>query len=340
MKFSLKGIHSQDDTAEDQDFVDFYSRDDSAKTLASTPGSYRYENGRRYHSYRDGAYWGPNDDKDSHHQTITHHLYCLTLDDRLFLAPLSDPQNVVDIGTGRGLWAMDFADQFPNANVIGTDLSPVWEPVVQPNLRFEVDDCCSEWTYPPDTRERFDFIHMRGLYGSVADWPKLYKDCINHLTPGGYFEQAEITIKPLSDDGTLREDSPLHKYYEIGIEAQKITGKRVNIVETMRQDIINAGFLHVVETRFKWPVGPWSSDPRMKEIGRWMRQFWEHGMEGWVLALCTRHLEWEIEDVRSLISKTREALHDPKIHAYFEVSIVYGRKPFDSPSPTADESAN
>jgi hypothetical protein len=31
-------------------------------TLASYITDYRYENGRRYHSYRDGAYWGPNDE--------------------------------------------------------------------------------------------------------------------------------------------------------------------------------------------------------------------------------------------------------------------------------------
>lgn len=73
--------------------------------------------------------------------------------------------------------ARDFADQYPEAEIIGTDLSPVWENNVQPNLRFEVDDCCSEWAYPPETRERFDLIHMRCMYGCVSDWPTLYKEC-------------------------------------------------------------------------------------------------------------------------------------------------------------------
>jgi methylase of polypeptide subunit release factors len=41
---------------------------------------------------------------------------------KLYLAPLKDPQNILDIGTGMGIWAIDAADQHPEAHVIGTDL--------------------------------------------------------------------------------------------------------------------------------------------------------------------------------------------------------------------------
>ena len=36
---------------------------------------------------------------------LSHHIFLLTLDDKLFLAPLQDPKNVLDVGTGNGLWA-------------------------------------------------------------------------------------------------------------------------------------------------------------------------------------------------------------------------------------------
>lgn len=32
---------------------------------------------------------------------------------------------VIDIGTGTGIWAIDFADEHPESEVIGTDLSPI-----------------------------------------------------------------------------------------------------------------------------------------------------------------------------------------------------------------------
>ena len=54
--------------------------------------------------------------------------------------------------------------------------------------------------------------------------------------------------------------------------------------------ISEAGFVDVVEKRFKWPIGPWSSDAKLKEIGRWNLLNWEEGMEGWCMAPYTRVL--------------------------------------------------
>lgn len=73
------------------------------------------------------------------------------------------------------LWHRDFADQHPSAKVIGTDLSPIQPSLVPPNVQFEIDDCCEEWCYSHD---EFDFIHVRGLYGCVADWGKFYEQAL------------------------------------------------------------------------------------------------------------------------------------------------------------------
>ena len=55
---------------------------------------------------------------------------------------------VLDIETGTGIWAIDFADQHPSAQVIGFDLSPVFQERVVPNVRFEVRDTCDpDWRY-------------------------------------------------------------------------------------------------------------------------------------------------------------------------------------------------
>lgn len=47
---------------------------DDTSSLASYITDYRYEHGRRYHAYRDGAYWGPNDEKASDMQDLAHHV--------------------------------------------------------------------------------------------------------------------------------------------------------------------------------------------------------------------------------------------------------------------------
>lgn len=78
------------------------------------------------------------------------------LDEKLYKAPVPIAENgdnqalILDIGTGTGIWAIEMAEMFPKALVIGTDLSPVqpsnrqWIP---PNCRFEVDDAEREWIF-------------------------------------------------------------------------------------------------------------------------------------------------------------------------------------------------
>ncbi|KAL9532416.1 Methyltransferase [Sphaerulina musiva] len=298
----------------------------SGRTLATTTTMYRHENGRTYHAYRDGEYWQPNDEKQNNHEAIVHHLCILTLRDQLFLAPVTNPTRILDIGTGTGIWATDIADRFPSAEVIGTDLSPV-QPGMQPdNCHFEIDDCMAEWVYP---ESHFDFIHIRGLFGSISDWPTLYQQCYSHLQPGGWIEQVEWSIQNRSADGSLRPNSTLAKWSMYGIECGRRLKKTFKIAEEMAGMITSAGFVDVVEKRFKWPIGPWSSDPRLKEIGRWNLLNWEEGMEGWVIAPYTRVLGWSAADVQEWLAEIRKALRDRKKHVYHEVRLVYARKPFD-----------
>jgi hypothetical protein len=79
---------------------------DETDTLASSILNHRMENGRQYHAYRDGAYWGPNDELAKEILDFAHHMYLLTLDQKLHLAPLRDPQAILDVGTGTGIWAI------------------------------------------------------------------------------------------------------------------------------------------------------------------------------------------------------------------------------------------
>jgi len=190
-------------------------------------------------------------------------------------------------GTGTGIWATDMADKFPNSQVIGTDLSPI-APGMQPdNVTFEIDDCCSAWVYPED---HFDFVHIRGLFGSIGDWPRLYREAYRHLRPGCYIEQVEWSVHNRASDGTMSFIPEFAQWSQNAIRVATMTGKTFEIAENMAGLLREAGFTDVVEKRFKWPVGPWSSDPKLKEIGRWNLLNWEEGMEGWVMAAYTRVL--------------------------------------------------
>ena len=81
-------------------------------SLSSSINEYVYENGRRYHSYFGiDKNLNPTDEKEQDRLDLHHELFLTIMDRKLHLAPLDSPQRVLDIGTGTGLWAIDFADK-------------------------------------------------------------------------------------------------------------------------------------------------------------------------------------------------------------------------------------
>ena len=58
------------------------------------------------------------------HVDLQHHLFLLTLDGKLNLAPISNPQYVLDIGTGTGIWAIEYGEtQIPKTRPVAANIS-------------------------------------------------------------------------------------------------------------------------------------------------------------------------------------------------------------------------
>lgn len=81
------------------------------------------DNGRTYHAFKSGKYMLPNDKREQDRLDLQHHSFRIMLDGKLHLAPISYPQRILDLATGTGIWAIEFAQEYPETVVIGTDLS-------------------------------------------------------------------------------------------------------------------------------------------------------------------------------------------------------------------------
>ncbi|SPN99226.1 related to TAM domain methyltransferase [Cephalotrichum gorgonifer] len=303
-----------------------YSDAVSTESITSTIFAYRKLHGRTYHNYKDAEYWGPNDEKQGDGQDLNHHMLYLALDDKLFLAPLENPQKVLDIGAGTGMWAMDMADQFPEAEVIGIDLSPTQPAWVPPNCRFEIDDASLEWTFADSS---FDYIHIRFMAGCFEDWVKLYKQCYRCLKPGGYLEHQDFSLVVRSDDGSVPDDSVWSEWASIFGEAGKKAGRTFEVIddENYAGWMAEAGFADVRTETIKTPLGGWAKDERWKEVGRFNRLGMETSLEGYTLYLLTTVMGWKYEEVQVWLARVREALARKSYHGYTTWGVAYAQKP-------------
>ncbi|EXF83127.1 TAM domain methyltransferase [Colletotrichum fioriniae PJ7] len=325
--------NSEDDLAPEPDVPSdtdstIGSDDFSATTsLRSSIVDYRVENGRTYHRYKEGKYFGPNDELETDRLDLQHHLFLLTFDNRLGFAPPNDPEwkggRVLDVGTGTGIWCIDFGDEHPNADVLGFDLSATQPEFVPPNVQFEVDDLDNEWIYS----RHFDYIHIRGMSGSVRNWPELLRKCYDNLNPGGYVELQEVEETIIRADSSTSTSDAFSRSLAYVSSALKVFGCPFAPLDDLATLVSTMGFSDVQDRRFIWPLNSWPRDPHLKELGSWTRENLASNTAGMIMAPMTRVHGWTEEEVHVFAAEVRRDLADRGNHAYWPLRAIWARKP-------------
>jgi hypothetical protein len=207
---------------------------------------------------------------------------------------------------------MDFADLHTESNVIATDLSAIQPGYVPENLQFELDDAENQWQY----KKPFDYIHIRGMAGSIADWPRLLQQAYDNMVPGGWIELLDFEAWASTDDNSLPEASAYNQYQVLLSEASKSFGKLMNVSPRFHEFVRDAGFVNVEEDSRKIPLSPWSTDRKQRKLGRYMKIAMSDSLEPYALALFTRSMGWNNTMVQAQLAGVRQDLNNMDYHIY------------------------
>ncbi|KAK4654511.1 hypothetical protein QC762_403180 [Podospora pseudocomata] len=320
--------------------IDSVNSDSYPASMTSSIKAHVYEGGLRYHAYKSGKYAFPNDEIEQNRDDMKHSMSLLLMQGEFFYAPvkerLEEGAEVLDLGTGTGIWAIEVGDKYPNTTVTGIDLSPIQPNYVPENVHFFVDDFDEEWVDPDD---KYDFIHIRNVMHSVTDTKALLSRVMRHLKPGGYIEIQDLDITPLSDDDTLTPTTPYAlrdflKYMAAGLAA---LGSHMHAVHKLPDELEAAGFEDIKKSKHKAPIGMWPKDKRLRLCGLFLRTAMMDGLRG-VSQRPMAALGWTPLQIEMVLVNVRKALMDPKVHAYFTFHVIYARKPLQAGGcPGSDE---
>src|ERR1700686_1222245 len=100
------------------------------------------------------------------------------------IAPVSQPKQILDIGCGTGIWAVEVAEEYPHSQVYGIDLSPVQPMYVPENCDFGLENILNGSFFHD---QKFDLIQSRMMFHGIADiqWPSYLAEIYRMTKPGG-----------------------------------------------------------------------------------------------------------------------------------------------------------
>jgi len=265
------------------------------------------------------------DEKELDRIDLCHAKYYALLDKRRFLAPIPPhPQSVLDLGCGTGIWAIDFADAYPSAEVIGVDIAPTQPEWLPPNCRFEIFNMEEPWAWRENS---FDYIFARDPITAIRDYPKLVDKIFRHLKPGGWVEFQCIMAAIQCDDDSLAQDSVLRELADRLIQACETFQTPVDDPLRWRHWLEERGFEPVTEKVFKVPCNPWPKDERLKLVGAFEMDNLLSNLAGLCMLPFKRTFGWSHAEVHEFVGRAKKDIRNLRCHAYWPFRVAYAQKP-------------
>ncbi|CAE6447258.1 unnamed protein product [Rhizoctonia solani] len=193
------------------------------------------------------------------------------------------PKDILDVASGSGIWVIEIAQEFPQSQVVGIDLSMpgFLGQNIPENASFIVADVTK---YFPFEDASFDVVQMR-IVPSINERTLIYQEIHRVLRPGGIIQLVELSppvsrkgIRPpaLDEiDQAVARGGHVHKKDE---NEPLLDGDGRPAYWSIASQIAPAihgapsMWTNVHEKKIGVPIGVWASDEVGQEAGRIMKR--------------------------------------------------------------------
>ncbi|UPK99475.1 hypothetical protein LCI18_010410 [Fusarium solani-melongenae] len=278
----------------------------------------------------------PNSQQEQDRNTIQHTIMIDIFRGQLHLSPISSkPKRVLDVGTGPGTWALEFAQKHPYCSVLGIDIEPVHPLYTRSNCTFLTKDVTHDWDFTGGGN--YDFIHVRQL-GDIQEKMALIQRCFDNLKPGGWVEFTEWIAILQSPNHSLR-GTAFRKWNDLLEQGMRQCGTTLYYPDKLKPLLQETGFEHIIETRNGATTNACYPGKKLQRIGHLMTQNWLLILEPLSMPVFTQALGWTPDEVKTFLVEVRKEIGNTQYHSFMTLITICAQKPLNS-SATSSMSAS
>lgn len=162
------------------------------------------------------------------------------------------------------------AKENPTSFVIGTDLSQIQPVPWMSNCKFVVENSeLEDWTFP----DLFDYVHLRGMHTCFNNTQTVMTRAFNHMNPGGWIELQDGSWDLQSIDGSADNTALAHFSHMVRAGGMAI-GRDLTKARLYKEQLLQVGFVDVMERVIPIPGNPWCLGQKKKRIGSYTAAAW------------------------------------------------------------------
>ncbi|KAJ7078129.1 S-adenosyl-L-methionine-dependent methyltransferase [Mycena belliarum] len=273
--------------------------------------------GRRFTALNT-AYLLPVEEDEFERSSLIHRLIQFMFNGRVYIGPVKETlqlgpyRKVLDLGSGRGFWAVEMCDLFPwvcSNNCTSRPTLP----------RFEVWDInMPDMPYAEDT---FDLIHARCVHTGIPNYPRFLSEIGRLVRPGGLVILIEPDLRPMTSPKSSTRSGLTYRSCLVSL------GIDVTVPQRLGALLEQTGrFEKITEYTGTIPIGFYPEDPRILTVGQLQWMAYDLLLPG--LKPMFLHLGLREARVDRIIKDAQQDLYHTEYRLASHLRVVYAlRRP-------------